>query len=69
MISVNESRKASVIITDPLCKRYALIIQLNLYRAAYKTTISLHFPHGTIFAIAKFIILSLRGWFPYIPTS
>jgi hypothetical protein len=31
-----------------LCKRYALIIYLNFDRAAYKTTISLHFPHGTM---------------------
>ena len=27
------------------------------------------FPLQYFFTIAKFIILSLRGWFPYIPTS
>ena len=27
------------------------------------------FPSQYFFTIAKFIILSLRGWYPYVPTS
>ena len=27
------------------------------------------FPSQYFFTIAKFIVLSLRGWFPFIPTS
>jgi hypothetical protein len=50
----------------PLCKRYALIIYLNFYRAAYKTTISLHFPHGTISLSLNIPYLALEEGSPLI---
>jgi len=56
------------------------IILTQKFPTAYRATNSFYFTafsQGTyfklsftvLFSIAKFIILSLRGWFPYIPTS
>jgi hypothetical protein len=66
-----------------LCKRYVVIYICHKdlkISTAYRVTNSILFHYlllktlfklsfTVLFAIAKFIILSLRGWFPCIPTS
>ena len=43
------------------------ITNSSLFQIIMLLTLKLSFT--VLFTIAKFIILSLRGWFPYIPTS
>ena len=63
----------------PLCKRYAVIYFLFKFRLLIELLIQDYFTMSitcyfnlsftVLFTIAKFILLSLRGWFPFFPTS
>jgi len=60
---------------------FSCVITTQKFPTAYRVTNSSYFtvsciqtlisnfPLQYFFSIAKFIVLSLRGWFPYIPTS
>ena len=63
----------------PLCKRYAVIycykfrLLIELLIQLFHLCLIIHnyfkLSLTVLFTIAKFIILSLRGWFPFILTS
>jgi hypothetical protein len=61
--------KGTSLFRSALGEKFRLLIELLIQTISLVYNLYFTISFTVLFTIAKFIILSLRGWFPYVPTS